>query len=402
MLIALPAALLLVALVTAALPSKQVHADQITHRSLELQSGGDGPDAGTDPDGGSQPGGKANHFFTFTLPSVGNQSVGSILFQYCTTATGTTSFTGDCTVPTGLDTTATTVDDTGNVSGFTLVNTTNGKPYVTRTAASVTANTVATIKLLGVINQDATNCSGSENCTFFVRISTYLSTDTTGTPIDTGTVAAATSTQIVLTGKMPESLIFCTGGQVDVNAGGIPDCSTATSGDINFNQLFSPTETAYATSQMAASTNALFGYAITVHGTTLTSGSYTITPQTSPDISTVGKPQFGMNLAADTAVPTTGPNAVTPASANVNPLPNGTNFMGTPSANFGTGGDATAAKYAFDPAGVNLLAQSDNGTGTGAPTDSQIYTSTYIVNVSGSQVAGTYTTTLTYICTPTF
>ena len=37
-----------------------------------------------------------------------------------------------------------------------------------------------------------------------------------------------------------------------------------------------------------------------------------------------------------------------------------------------------------------------------AATNAQIFTVSYIVNVPGSQTAGTYTTTLTYICTPTF
>jgi hypothetical protein len=76
--------------------------------------------------------------------------------------------------------------------------------------------------------------------------------------------------------------------------------------------------------------------------------------------------------------------------------------MGKATTNFRTGGDASTALYAFDAGGPNTVAQSDNGTGTGAPTDSQIFTSTYMVNVSGSQPAGSYTTTLTYICTPTF
>ena len=42
------------------------------------------------------------------------------------------------------------------------------------------------------------------------------------------------------------------------------------------------------------------------------------------------------------------------------------------------------------------------GPGSPVASDSQIYTASYIVNVPGSQAAGTYTTTLTYICTPTF
>jgi hypothetical protein len=36
------------------------------------------------------------------------------------------------------------------------------------------------------------------------------------------------------------------------------------------------------------------------------------------------------------------------------------------------------------------------------PTNSQVYTASYIVNVAGNQLAGTYTTTLTYVCTSTF
>lgn len=394
----LPAVLLLVALLAAALPHKHASADQITERSLTLQSGGDGPDAGTDPDGGSQPGGLANHLFTFTVPS--SASIGSIKFQYCTTAD--INIGGTCTMPTGLATTSATLDDSGSgIGGFTINNTTNGAPYVTRVAAPVTGPATATIKLLGVTNPDATNCGGSANCTFFVRITTYTGTDGATGPVDAGTVAASTSTQIVLTGTMPESLIFCTGATVSVNGGGVPDCSTATPGDVTFNQLFSPSDTAYATSQMAASTNAVFGYAITVNGATLTSGSNTIAAQTTPDISTVGKGQFGLNLVHDTATDSLTP-ALNPLSADVSPSPNGTNFMGIPTTDFGTGGDAATAQYAFNPAIPNIVAKSDNGTGNGAPTDTQIFTATYIVNVSGSQVAGTYTTTLTYICTPTF
>jgi hypothetical protein len=44
----------------------------------------------------------------------------------------------------------------------------------------------------------------------------------------------------------------------------------------------------------------------------------------------------------------------------------------------------------------------DSGNAVLGASDSQIYTNSYMVNVPGSQAAGTYTTTLTYICTPTF
>lgn len=381
--------LLALLLVTAAFlvaPAHKTYAfTQIINRSLTLQAGA--------TDGGSKPGGVVNHFFQFTIPDT--PSIGSILFQYCTTAEDAGGAT--CVMPNGLSTTAATYDETGSAAtGFSLVKTTNGEPYITRTAAAVPANSVMKFKLLNVTNPDGTSCT-SVNCTFFVRISVYSQTNPltgTPTPLDAGTVAAATATQIQLSGIMPESLIFCTGGTITNNAGGVPDCTTATSGSIQFNQLFSPTATAHATSQLAASTNALSGYSITVSGPTLTSGSNTIRPiGATAAASTIGTAQFGLNLVKNTDFCGTGCNV----GANVAPASNGTNYMGAAATNFNTGGS-----FAFNASAVNTVAASDNGTGTGAPTDTQTYTASYIVNVSGSQPAGTYSTTLTYICTPTF
>lgn len=377
--------MLLGAVSTAIFNAHPAHADQITVRSLTLQAGTDGPDADSIPDGGSQPSGNANHFFQFTVPTVGS-NIGSIKFEYCTTAD--INIGGTCTTPTGLVTTSATLGSEGaNATGFTLDTTTNGAPFLSKVTPAAPLAGELSYQLQGITNPDGTDCATTTpNCTFFVRITTYTGSDGATGQIDAGTVAASTSTQIVLTGTMPESLIFCTGGTVGVNGGGIPDCSTATSGAVSFNQLFSPTATATATSQMAASTNALSGYAITVNGPTLTSGANTIQAVGSTAAaSTVGSGQFGMNLMAN-ITPTVG--------TDVTPVANGTNHRGQPSANFNT-----ADSFAFSTSG-NAVAASDNG-GAG-PTDSQIFTASYIVNVSGSQPAGTYTTTLTYICTPTF
>jgi hypothetical protein len=357
--------------------SSNASAAQITARSLTLQAGV--------TDQGSMAGGVVNHFLQFTLPAIGNPSVGSIKFQYCTIAIGT------CTIPAGLDTTGATYGSESGATGFSLVNTTNGSPYITRTASSITAGTAVSYQLLGVINPDGTSCGlpspATPNCTFFVRITTYASTNATGSPIDNGVVAASTNTQITLTGTMPESLIFCTGGTVSTNAG-IPDCSTATSGSIVFNQLFSPTSTATTTSQMAASTNAGSGYSVTINGTTLTSGSNTITAISSATTGVHGLSQFGMNLVANTT--STSSPAV---GTNVNPAANGTNYKGEAVSPYDT-------PDTFKFVTGNIVADSANGGAGG--TDAQIFTSSYIVNVPGSQPAGTYTTTLTYICTPTF
>ena len=347
-------------------PLGAASAAQITVRSLTLQ-------AGTDP--GSKPGGVVNHLFTFTVPSVGNANIGSIKFQYCLEAAGS------CTHPTGLVTTSATLGTQTGATGFTINNSTVDAPYITRAGASVSAGTTLSYILQSVTNPTATNTS------FYVRITTYTAAALGGTAQDTGTVGASTATQIVLTGTMPESLIFCTGGTISTTAG-IPDCTTATSGAISFNQLFSPTASATATSQIAASTNSLSGYIITVNGAPLTSGSTTIPNLASATVPAVGNSQFGMNLVANTT------SVSSPAvGAAVNAAPNGTTLRGQPQ----TGYD-TADTFKF-VTGDTIAASNNTVAG---PTNSQIYTASYIVNVAGGQLAGTYTTTLTYICTSTF
>jgi hypothetical protein len=321
------------------------------------------------------PGGVVNHKFNFTVPSIGNTNVGSIQFLYCTLAAGA------CITPTGLSTTSATMGSQSGATGFTLVNTTNGAPYITRTAASVAASTALSYQLLTVTNPTTTNQ------TFYVRISTYASIDTTGSPTDTGTVAASTASQIFLTGTMPESLVFCAGATVGTTSG-VPDCATATPGTVNFNQLFSPTDTATALSQMAASTNAGSGYSITVNGPTLTSGSNTVVAMGASTTGVRGTSQFGLDLKANTTATST------PAvGTEVAPAANGTNYRGEAITGYNT-----VDNFKFVTS--NGVADSANGGAGG--TDAQIFTVTYIVNVPGSQPAGTYTTTLTYICTPTF
>ena len=355
----------IVCLTLSALSVHVVSAAQITARSLTLQAGG--------TDGGSEPGGVVNHLFSFTVTTTGN--VGSIEFLYCTVAVGT------CVTPTGLVTTSATMGTQTGATGFTLVNTTNGAPYITRSAASISATTAVSFQLLSVTNPTTTNR------TFFVRISTFASTNTSGGSTDYGTVAASTAEPIIVTGIMPESLVFCTGGTVSTT-GGVPDCATATSGSVNFNQLFSPTDTATVSTQMAASTNASTGYAITINGPTLTSGLNTITAMGTATTGTRGTSQFGINLKLNTTATST------PAvGSEVNPTPNGTNYKGQSVTGYN-------AVDNFKFVSGDVIA--DSAFGGAAGTDSQIFTTSYMVNVPGSQPAGTYTTTLTYICTPTF
>jgi hypothetical protein len=270
-----------------------------------------------------------------------------------------------------------------------MVNASNGAPYLTRTAAGIGANVASSYRLDNITNPDNTNCYvainfAKENCTFFVRITTYATTDATLTVGDSGVVTASTAQQITLTGTMPESLVFCTGGTVSTTSS-VPDCATATTGAISFDRLFSPTDTSITTSQMAASTNAGSGYSITVNGPTLTSGSNIITGMNSAAASIHGISQFGLNLKANTT------SSSNPAvGIEVAPASNGTNYNGRAAVGYNT---VDTFKFTSTDAVAN-----SNTLGT----DAQIFTVSYIVNVPGSQPAGTYTTTLTYICTPTF
>lgn len=371
------------ATVASAYIAPTAYASQINTRSLTLQPVG--------TVGGSTPGGVVNHAYQFTLPNVGTPNVGSIKFLYCTTAADPTGGSA-CVAPTGMSVTGASLGTQGGATGFnaafggtysnndaTATSRVNGF-YITRTAASVPLNTVASYLIQNVTNP-TTVSDGTNSGTFFVRISTYTSTNATGSPIDTGTVAASTANQIQLQGIMPESLVFCTGQTVTAN------CTAVTTGTILFNQLFSPTSTATASSQMAASTNAQSGYVITVNGPTLTSGGNTITAiGASAAAATTGTAQFGMNLKLNT----------TPAiGAEITPASDGTNLRGQAKTGF-----ATANSYKFNTATSDTVAASDFNT-AGA-TNSQVYTVSYIVNVTGNQAPGTYTTTLTYVCTPTF
>lgn len=351
-----------------------VEAAPIFNRSLQLIAG---PSAG-----GSLSGGTVSHHFDFTLPTGGN--VGSIKFEYCTTAAND-PLNPVCVAPTGMDASAATLGAEDGIKDMTM-HASATSFYLSRTTTfSLGTNTTVKYTIDNIVNPEYGANVPDTNKTFFVRIFAYPTLDASGEPLHKGTVAASTAEPIIVDGTMPESLIFCTGKTIGLTAS-VPDCSTATSGRIVFNQLFSPTSTASATSQMAASTNAGSGYAITVNGPTLTSGSNQITAMNASSVSTHGISQFGMNLTTNTV-------DATDIGAVVTPDANTTNYRGQPLAGYN---ESNMFKFTSG----DIVANSGNDVLGG--TDAQIYTVTYIANVPGSLPAGDYSTTLTYICTPTF
>jgi hypothetical protein len=342
-------------------------------------------------DGGSKPGGVVNNVFSFASnAAIGSSNAQTIEFQYCVEAEPLTSCTnaaGAGVGNIGMSTTGTTATGlSGNLSGWTLSgSSTNGDPYLTHAATTIASGTM-TVTLTSITNPSAANK------TFYVRMKVWTgATPGAGSLLASSVVAASTANPIVLNGTMPESLIFCTGGTITNQVTGnttLPDCSTASSAIINFNQLFSSQATATATSQMAASTNAGSGYVITYTADTLKNGSSNPIPAINGGSGTatalsIGTSEFGLNLAANT----------TPAAGAVkySPTISGGSFIGAVDAVY-----ATPNSFAFK---VNTATTVAAATG---PVDLERYTVTYAVDASGSLAAGTYATTLTYICTPTF
>lgn len=327
-------------LVMGLLTSFPIQAAELTPRLLKL--------------GNSSPTSANPNQFTFTIAT--GASIGSISFQYCTTASGA------CMVPVGLNSTGASLSSQSGATGFVINATTNGYPYITRAAANIPAATVVSYTIFNVVNPTATNT------TYYARITTYTGSDGTTGPIDSGTIAVSTATPIQLTGVTPPILVFCVGTSIT------SDCTTIAGNSINFGD-FSPVLTRSDVSVMQASSNAANGYSITVNGTTLASGVNTIPALTSQATSSPGTGQFGLNLRAN-SIPTVGSD------------PTGSG-IGTFNPNYGT-----ADQYRF--INGDIVAQASG------PSNANTYKSSYIVNIGGAQAAGVYTATLTYICTASF
>ncbi len=336
----IPGAVLLASIGMTALPNTATAA-AITNRKLTL--------------GSSAPSAVTSYTFDFTTATTATFQ--SFSAQICTTASGT------CTAPSGLTTTTSTLTSS-SLSGTWTVN--NGSAGTLRGSASgassTTSGSARQVAFGNVTNPSATNTA------YYARVTLYSDTGW-ATPVDEGTVAASTATQILLSGTMDESLVFCAGTSITGT-----NCATIAGSSVNFG-TFSSTATSSGTSVMAASTNGSTGYAITMNGATLTSGANTITALGSQAASSVGTAQFGANLRSNT----------TP-SVGADPAGSGS---GSYTASYGT-----ANQFKFTTG--------DSVASASTSTSANAYTVSYMVNVPGSQPPGTYSAVMTYIATAVF
>jgi hypothetical protein len=342
--------LALCALSTVVSPST-VHAAQITNRKFTLSDSG---------------GNVASVSYTFNasaMPTTGTP-VRSVAAQACTTASGACSSVGGFS--SGSSTLASQPSGLGCNSAWSVNTAATDSLRVTHATCAVNPSGAVTVQWNGVHNPT------SNNLTFFLRVTTY-SDSAWSSPLDTGVVAVSTSQAISLSGTMDETLVFCTGTSITGQ-----NCGTVAGTSVNFG-TFSSAATSSGTSVMAASTNGVGGYSITINGSTLTcstcAGTPTIAALASQTAAATGAAQFGVNLR-DNATPNVG----------VDPSGSGS---GTYTANYGT-----ADQYRF--------ITGDSVASAAGATNANAYTVSYIANVPGSQPAGSYSATMTFICTATF
>jgi hypothetical protein len=299
----------------------------------------------------------SNHTFSFTNPTV--SVVGSIVLQYCANSP---LFIDPCAAPAGLDATAASLaSQTGNVGFVKDASSTASRIVLSRApAGSLSINSSYTLN--NVINPTLADQ------TFFGRISMHASSDGSGPAIDQGAVAFSTSGSFNIGAYVPPFLIFCVGVTV------APDCSSTTGNLIDFGVL-APTITALATTQFAGATNDFTGYQVFVNGQTMTSGNNAIPELTIPGSSSQGVSQFGLNLRLNNA-PVVGNNPSGSGTAVVDPKYNTSNLFA-----FGDG---------------------DKVVSSPITTDFNVFTQSYLVNVSALQKPGVYATTLLYTAVASF
>lgn len=298
-----------------------------------------------------------NHNYSFVLNSAGN--LGSIEFEYCANSPLITS---PCLAPSGLDTDSSLLASQSGAVGFSIdaALTTGNKIVISRPSGPNLAAQPASYDFSNIINPDS-------NGQTYVRVKTFASSDATGPHTDDGAVVFATVSKVLVEGFVPPYLTFCTAVTVSL------DCASLNGYFLNLGEL-SNTSANVATSQYSGATNDPGGFSTTLAGSTMASGTFVIPPLTSPSPSSPGVSQFGLNLVANSS-PAVGQNKVGSGSSTAHAGYNSPN------------------NFKF---GSELISSSS------LPTNFDIFTVSYLVNVSAAQHPGVYSATLTYIATAAF
>lgn len=301
----------------------------------------------------------ANTTHTLSFNVTTTNIIGSVQFEYCENDPIVGS---SCVAPIGLNSgSASLVSQTGE-TGFSIsVNSTANKIILTRTPVPTTPG-LAEFVLSGIINPSVMNR------TTYVRMTTYTSTDASGTYVDGGGAAFSTSGNFGAAAYVPPVLSFCVAVTVSTN------CSSYSGTLGTFGEL-SNVQTRSLTTEMAAGTNDPTGYRIYVIGNTMTSGNSIIEPLSTQFPSVAGINQFGINLRKNNN-PSIGENVQGSGVGNV------------------LSGYNTPDQYRF--VSGEAVAEATSAS------DYNKYTVSYIVNVTPQTRAGVYVTTVSYMAIAQF
>jgi hypothetical protein len=320
--------------------------DKVSSRSVELSN--------------SSASAISNYLVSFILNNT-TTPLATIEIQFCSNSANGSFTTAPCYIPTGMDTTSAVLNSQIGNNGFVLDNSTNDVLVLNRNA-EVPNNETNYYQFVGMTNP-------SYNGEYFARVRTFSTTDTSGPDIEYGGFAMAITPSLTINTVVPPYISFCL-------AVTIPNLScSVTIGDSLDLGDFQTYSSNYGSYQFLIATNSPTGYSVSVYGTTLTSGNYTIPALSTPSPPQYGVSQFGINLVANTQ-PNVGADPV-----------GGTTSQ--PTANYGL-----SNQFTFNNGDVIAL-------------DTQIgvytrFTNSVMVNISKSQPAGVYSTTLTYIAVANF
>ncbi len=301
----------------------------------------------------------ATHDFSIEITS--GAVLGSIELEYCANnpLVGTA-----CTVPTGLDLTSAILSSQTGETAFAIDGTSTAN-RILLTRVPVVPGVIpspSTYQLDDIVNPDTAG-------TYYVRLSSFATADGTGARTEEGGIAFSVVEGFNVTAYVPPFLDFCVG--VSISGSG---CSTVVGSALDMG-IFDSLSSSTTASQFRAATNGQGGYNISMIGQTMTSGSNVIPNLSTPQASSPGSSQFGVNLR-DNSSPNVGTN-ITGAGT------------GTPTANYNI-----PNQFAFNNGDV-IAASS-------LSTEYNTYTLSYLVNIVDSQAVGIYVTTLTFVALASF
>ncbi len=322
-----------------------VIAAQLTDRSLQMSD---------------STAGATNVLYNFNFTTATAGDVGSLTFEFCS------NYLFDaidvCDPPAGFNAAGVSIASQSGLNGFVIDSSSNtNKVVVVRNSPQTIPVTPVGMQFAGMTNQSA-------DSSFYVKIATYISTDASGAHTDTAMLVAATNQSITVTTEVPPYLYFCTGISID----GF-NCGTATGNVIDFGEL-STAQARVGTSQMLASTNAPYGYSVTLFGSTLTAGTNVI-PAMNTQASLPGTSQFGLNTREN-------------SNPNVGTEPIGSGF--------------TTAKGGYNSPNLYRFRSGEIVVSNNTSDDFRKFTVSYIANKNQNQAVGRYVATLSYICLANF